>query len=626
MDDDHDGVLTMNEFRRLLDSFMFIITDETYNELLRMLGLTKRSRLSYHDFLVKFEIVDKEEGHPWLNSQHRYNKTRNAAEMAADQVHEYLCTKAEQSWSDLARAFQNFDVDGNGIIRKKELRSILYRFILPMNQVEFDKLWQRYDLDMKGYISHQDFLEKLGLVFAPGDNLGLQGTSRKMVEENYHNVLAHHEHQQAKHEEIALNQIKYSRKLTAETVEKELKDRFREYYSSFDKAFRQMDRNKDGYITLADLQRVLLQLNYFLDDEQFMCLLKRLGLPTGKSRLSYFDFLKAIDDGRASKYGKRRNVTKDQVTWQTFDQMSVEKALEKLKEKLTMNYDSMSSAFRAFDRNHTALVKVGDFRRVLDSFCFKMTDKQFRAVLAKCRISQPTTTNPDKMINWIVFLQDFTLIKDLKNHEWAGHVDKAAPVISPRELLLEEIEEKLGEFVRARYYVFSHSFADADYAKINVVSKDDFRDIMNQHFIRMNDDQFDRLWAKQAVNEFNNLEYREFLKKYSTQDGTTEKQKGLEVEEKDANAVSPRPQSANSHGGGKSPPSRPPSRLGTSDSEKQLYGPLRSPTPLGPNETVESQLKSLVYKHWQEMQRECKKIDPDMTGTILADEFIGQLI
>jgi len=52
---------------------------------------------------------------------------------------------------------------------------------------------------------------------------GLQGTSRKMVEENYNNVLAHHEFQKAKHEEIALNQMKYSQHLTAETVERELK-------------------------------------------------------------------------------------------------------------------------------------------------------------------------------------------------------------------------------------------------------------------------------------------------------------------------------------------------------------------------------------------------------------------
>nr|XP_039259918.1 EF-hand calcium-binding domain-containing protein 6-like [Styela clava] len=619
VDDDHDGILTMTEFRRLLDSFMFIITDETFADLLRMLGLNRRSRLSYHDFLDKFEVVDKEEGHPWLNSQHRWNKTRTATELAAEQVHEYLCTKAEQAWSDLAKAFQNFDADGNGVIRKKELRSILYRFILPMSHAEFNKLWQKYDPDNKGFISHQDFLEKLGHVFAPGDNSGLQGTSYKMVEENYHNVLAHHEHQQAKHEEIALNQIQYSRKLSAETVEKELKDRFREYYSSFDKAFRQMDKNKDGYITLADLQRVLFQLNYFLDEEQFVSLLRRLGLPTTKARLSYFDFLKAIDDGRASKYGKRRNnMGKEQLTWhQSFDHMSVEKAMEKLKEKLTTSYDSMSSAFRAFDRNHTGLVKVGDFRRVLDSFIFKLNDQQFRSVLAKCRISQPTTTNPDKMINWIVFLQDFTLIKDVKNQEWVGHLETAAPALSPRELPSNEIEERLREVVRARCWVFSRFFADADYAKINVVSKEDFRDLMNQHFMRLTEDQFDRLWAKQAVNEFNNMEYREFLKNYSTPalQSLTEKSKA-DVDNEVSLKSPSRPSSA------KAPAiERPSSRLGTSDSITLHRGSV-SPSIA---DTAEGRIKSLVYKHWQDIQKECKKLDPGFIGSIPADEFVGVL-
>lgn len=34
------------------------------------------------------------------------------------------------------------------------------------------KLWQKYDPDNKGYISFQDFMARLGLVFAPGDNTG----------------------------------------------------------------------------------------------------------------------------------------------------------------------------------------------------------------------------------------------------------------------------------------------------------------------------------------------------------------------------------------------------------------------------------------------------------------------
>lgn len=607
VDDDHDGVLTMYEFRRLLDSFMFIITDDTFSELLRMLGLTKKSRLPYHDFLRKFEIVDKEEGHPWLNSQHRWNKTRTAAEMAADQVHDYLCVKAEQSWSDLARAFKNFDVDGNGIIRKKELRSILYRFVLPISPVEFNKLWCKYDPDSKGFISYQNFVEKLGRVLLPGDNKGFQGTSRSMVDENYNNVLAHHENQQSKHEELALAQIKYSRNLSAQTVETELKDRFREYYASFDKAFRQMDTNKDGYITLTDLRRVLFQLNYFLDDEQFNCLLKRLGLPTSRARLSYFDFLKAIDDGRASKYRKRRNIEKNAFSQQSLDHLSIEKTIEKLKEKLTTSYDAMSSAFRAFDRHHTGVVKVTEFRRVLDAFCFKLNDTQFRAVLTKCRISQPTTTNPDKMINWILFLQDFTLINDVKNQEWVGHLEHMAPILSPRELSFDEIDEKLHEVVRARYYLFHRYFADADYAKINVVSQEDFREMLNLHFMRLNDKQFDQLWAQQTVNEFNNLEYRDFLKKYSTPLASPSKPTGIVERANEACVPASRPMSAVS--------SR--DRLSLCSQQRTAFA--------SDFVTTDDRVKTLVYKQWKEIQRECKKLDTEMTGTIPSDEFIAVL-
>lgn len=80
---------------------------------------------------------------------------------------------------------------------------------------------------------------------------------------------------------------------------------------------------------------------------QFLSLLKRLGLPTTKARLSYFDFLRAIDDGRASKYAKRRYGTdtsvREPVTWQTFEHLTIDKIMKKLQEKVTVNYDSLNS-------------------------------------------------------------------------------------------------------------------------------------------------------------------------------------------------------------------------------------------------------------------------------------------
>lgn len=63
--------------------------------------------------------------------------------VTAEQADEIIKTKATQQWDDISRAFRNFDEDGNGIVTKKELKNILYRYQLSLTQEEFDKLWNR---------------------------------------------------------------------------------------------------------------------------------------------------------------------------------------------------------------------------------------------------------------------------------------------------------------------------------------------------------------------------------------------------------------------------------------------------------------------------------------------------
>ena len=70
-DDDHNGVLTKSNFRRMLDMFMCYLTDDEFEKLCQRLGIDRSSRLSYLDFLKKFEIRDAPDSHKWLNSDHR---------------------------------------------------------------------------------------------------------------------------------------------------------------------------------------------------------------------------------------------------------------------------------------------------------------------------------------------------------------------------------------------------------------------------------------------------------------------------------------------------------------------------------------------------------------------------
>lgn len=72
IDYDRNGLITRPEFRRILDAFMFLLSDEEFDKLMLNLGIQKGAKLNYREFLKRFEHVESvEEGHPWLYSTHR---------------------------------------------------------------------------------------------------------------------------------------------------------------------------------------------------------------------------------------------------------------------------------------------------------------------------------------------------------------------------------------------------------------------------------------------------------------------------------------------------------------------------------------------------------------------------
>ena len=59
-------------------------------------------------------------------------------------------------------------------------------------------------------------------------------------------------------------------------------------------------------------------------------------------------------------------------------------------------------AFAAFDKDQTSRIPVPDFRRVLDLFCFKMTDSQWKSISPKLQMIG------DK-VNYAMFLDSYTM-------------------------------------------------------------------------------------------------------------------------------------------------------------------------------------------------------------------------
>lgn len=74
MDDDHDGFIKQRNFRHLFDHMMLIIDNDEFTKIMDVLDIGKKTKLSYLQFLDKFEETDTEEGHKWLDSEHRWDR------------------------------------------------------------------------------------------------------------------------------------------------------------------------------------------------------------------------------------------------------------------------------------------------------------------------------------------------------------------------------------------------------------------------------------------------------------------------------------------------------------------------------------------------------------------------
>nr|KAG5711061.1 hypothetical protein BaRGS_013795 [Batillaria attramentaria] len=563
-DDNHGGALTKRNFRRMLDSFMIFMFNETFPP----------------------------------------------KPLTAEEAHETLKAKAYQQWGDLAKAFRQIDSKGDGIISKRELRDLLYKFVMPMTDTEFKRLWARYDEEGRGHISHASFLRHLGAPeHAPGD---YEGPSQRIIDGSRYNLELHNALQQQRHEDITEKQAHLTSHMSATEVIRQLKDKIRDSYSDFYKAFRKYDTQKCGSLSVDDIQRVLVEQNFFITDEEFFLLLDKIGLYTDKSRLNYDQFLAAFEDGRKSSYGRRLR----DVCIEEYSDISADEAEAKLRQKLERNIDDITRTLAAIDKEQTGKIPVEEFRRVLDLFCFKLTPNQWRRVKAGLEIG------PDNCVNYPAFLNNYVGTEHARYEAAIKALQDAPPAPAYQMVTVDEVQDKIQEAVRAHYQTILRDLAEADYAGIGAVPRDEFperrlkdtifrhwkdiqrhcrnldtsntgaitvsefSDVLNQYNVDLSPQDFDSIVTKYDLKENGTFCYGEFIRHFM-----------LSMKPKEGSALT---------------------------SRKKLH-PLRVPAEIkeeqvGENDLV-ARVRECVSQHWKDMRKEFRMVDKDGFGTISEMEF-----
>ena len=76
---------------------------------------------------------------------------------------------------------------------------------------------------------------------------------------------------------------------------------------------------------------------------------------------------------------------------------------------------------------------------------------------------------------------------------------------------MEEVHEYLIELVTARFYHIARAFAEIDYAKIGVICKEDFKEVLYKYTMRLSDRQVCKALLVELIlrllNPTYNLEY-----------------------------------------------------------------------------------------------------------------------
>ncbi|KAM9672249.1 EF-hand calcium-binding domain-containing protein 6 [Trichechus inunguis] len=599
MDTDRDGIISTQDLHQLLLHLLFNLKDKEFERFLELLGLKLSITLNFREFRNLWEKGSyRTDDAPQRLIRPKQKVTDS--ELACEQAHQYLVTKAKNRWADLSKNFIETDSEGNGILRRRDIKNALYGFDIPLTPREFEKLWTRYDTEGRGHITYQEFLQKLGIDYSPAVH--------RPYAEDYFHFMGHFTKPQQVQEELRELQ---------QNAEKATRDKLKDHFQEISKALTKLDKSQNGYIPLSKLQKVLQECGCSLKEAELTEHLSSWGVSWQENSVNYLDFLKAVD---SSKPARPPSIEKEESKRINFGALSPEEVLKKMQEVVDSSQPALSKAFSELDKEDTGFVKAAEFGQVLKDFCYKLSDNQFHYFLRKLRI------HLTPCIHWKYFLQNFNCFLEETASEWAEKMPKAPPPPSsppPKDMGRKDILDRLHKAVTTHYNAIAQEFENFDSMKTNTASRDEFRAICNRHVQILTDEQFDKLWSEMPVTTKGKLKYQEFLSKFSSEKAVTppasgdsaRAQKGSSVPEVSGGTSSARLSPLQDLKGVPKKWSHPctPASMATHPSTP----------PLQNCEPIENKLRKKMQSCWRELLKECKEKDTNKRGEIRTSEFLA---
>ncbi|KAL3877258.1 hypothetical protein ACJMK2_034991 [Sinanodonta woodiana] len=233
--------VTRGEIRELWKTFITNV-DKTldYREFIRHFGFSKRSAA-----FPNAKISPPKRGD--ADFMIRSRKLNCATDMLQDN----LRSKIDYMWEDLRKEFIELDPYGTGFVSREEFHDILTELCVHLSDYELTMLTDKFDIKGDGRVSYIEFLKPFAL--------------RKQTWRHGNNMLSLLQHPQP---ELPIPDIVEPPQKGLHGITAKLRQKLAGDWKNLRRAFRKLDTNNEGYLSIPEFRSVLRLANVVLDEDE----------------------------------------------------------------------------------------------------------------------------------------------------------------------------------------------------------------------------------------------------------------------------------------------------------------------------------------------------------------------
>lgn len=364
------------------------VTQSQYNRLLERLGFSNKVVINYTEFFALFRHLNEEDTSfpKWMDPVQRN------LNMTAAQVLMHLKEKAKQRFMDIGELVPQINPGGSNVISRAELKNMLGRLSVGMDEDEFNKLHCKFDPDASGNINGTKFLKCLGVDFAKSNGYE-NGRLSPVLESDRSNKRT------PRRKEIERKQ--------SLDIERWLKNKFREGFMTMREAFEQKDTKNEGQVSFDEFLDILANFGLKMEKKYLAAFLSRCSVSANRNgTVPYREFLHRFQD--RSERGMTHNILTDnkhrfndgrQSPESTANLSSIEAQLMNMFQR---DFLALLGTFKSIDKLETNVVSQEEFRAAVESrFNLTLTDDQFESFVDRLPLDE------DGGVKYSDFMQQF---------------------------------------------------------------------------------------------------------------------------------------------------------------------------------------------------------------------------